>query len=72
MCIRDRFLAELARRPDLRLYGRASVDGRTPTFAFNLTDADGVRDASGLVSWLGAVSSTHLDVYKRQGNCRAV
>ena len=47
------FLAELARRPDLRLYGRASVDGRTPTFAFNLTDADGVRDASGLVRWLG-------------------
>lgn len=46
-------LAQFARRPNLRLYGSAGVEGRTPTFAFNVLNGERIVDALPLVRRLG-------------------
>ncbi len=49
----EAILAGIAARPWLRLYGRPGVEGRTPTFAFNVVDGERVVDSGALVRRLG-------------------
>ena len=53
MCIRDRLRGEYK--------GRASAEGYT------LKDGTALKLSDKDQKWLGPVSYTHLDVYKRQG-----